>query len=117
LLVHINTLSNSCAQGVGIDYNAALLETAGINSDKLKDFNDNNKDIVAQLLTIHHITHVYMYLTPKQLALQTVRKILTRLCEEAVVVCCHKFFPLYLKPARSDVLMELMVYDETSWKT
>jgi hypothetical protein len=111
------------AHGVGIDYNASLLETAGINADKLKDvniewliynFNDDNEDLVSQLITTHHVTHVFIYLTPKQLALQTVRKILTKLCEGGVVVCCHKFFPLYLKPARRNTLMELVVYDETS---
>jgi hypothetical protein len=123
LLVHINALSGSIAQGVGIDYNASLLETAGINSDKLKDvniewltynFNDDKEDLVAQLIAKHHVTHVFIYLTPKQLALQTVKKILTRFCGEAVVLCCHKFFPLYLEPAKRDTLMELNMYDETS---
>jgi len=51
---------------------------------------------------------------PKQLALQTVRHILTRLCESGVVVCCHKFYPQYLTPARRDIMMDLIVYDQTS---
>jgi hypothetical protein len=125
LLVHINTPSNNTtlAQGIGIDYNASLLKTAGVNSDKLNDvkiewlmynFNDDYEDIVAQLITTHHVTHVFTYLTPKQLALQTVRKILTSLCEGGVVLCCHKFFPLYLTPARRNVLMELVVYDNSN---
>lgn len=78
------------------------------------DFNDDQEDLVDQLITAHHVTHVFIYLTPKQLALPTVRKILTRLCQGSVVVCCHKFFPEYLTPARKDLLMELVVYDETS---
>ncbi|RDI81047.1 hypothetical protein Vi05172_g9011 [Venturia inaequalis] len=110
-------------QGVGIDYNAKLIETAGINSALIKDikidwlvydFNDDKEDLVNQLITAHHVTHVFIYLTPKQLALPTVRSILTRLCAESVVVCCHKFFPEYLTPAGRDELMELVVYDETS---
>jgi hypothetical protein len=124
LLSHINKPSNSnqYAHGIGIDYNASLLKTAGLNShDSLSsfkwliyNFNDDNDDLVSQLLTVHHVTHVFVYLTPKQLALLTLRKILTRLCKGGVVVCCHKFFPNYLVPARKDSLMELCVYDETS---
>jgi hypothetical protein len=124
LLSHINTPSSTIpyANGIGIDYNAALLETAGLNSHNssssfkwlVYNFNEDNDDIVSQLLTTHHVTHVFIYLTPKQLALPTLRKILTRLCEGGVVVCCHKFFPAYLVPARSDLLMELCVYDGTS---
>jgi hypothetical protein len=30
------------------------------------------------------------------------------------VVCCHKFYPEYLTPARRDALMELAVYDKSS---
>ncbi|TID26399.1 hypothetical protein E2P81_ATG00876 [Venturia nashicola] len=125
LLGHINALTenSSVAQGVGIDYNAKLIETAGINSALIKgmtiawlvyDFNDDHEDLVDQLITVHHVTHVFIYLTPKQLALPTVRTILTRLCSNSIVVCCHKFFPEYLTPARRDLLMELAVYDETS---
>jgi hypothetical protein len=125
LLGHINALTSSIsvAHGVGIDYNASLIETAGINSALIKgmniewliyDFNDDQEDLVNQLITTHHVTHVFIYLTPKQLALQTVRKILTRLCGGGVMVCCHKFFPGYLTPARRDLLMELVVYDKTS---
>ena len=125
LLGHINTLTagTSTAHGVGIDYNAELIQNAGIKSElegliNLKwliyDFNDDQEDLVDQLITTHHVTHVFMALVPKQLALQNVRRILTRLCEEGIMVCCYKFQPGYLTPARSDPLMELMVYDETS---
>lgn len=78
------------------------------------DFNEDQEDIVDQLVNTHHVTHVFVYLTPKQLALPTLRKILTSLCRGGVVVCCYKFFPEYLSPARKDLLMELVVYDETS---
>ncbi|QDS71056.1 hypothetical protein FKW77_008646 [Venturia effusa] len=117
------TVDSSIAEGVGIDYNAQLIATAGIKSASIKgmaidwliyDFNADQEDIAHQLLTTHHVTHVFVYLTPKQLALATVRNILTRLCAGEVVVCCHKFFPEYLTPARRDELMELAVYDETS---
>lgn len=106
-----------------MDYNAALLETAGINSNSsissfkwlIYNFNEDNEDLASQLLTLHHVTHVFIYLTPKQLALPTLKKILTTLCRGGVVVCCHKFFPAYLVPARRDLIMELNVYDGTSW--
>lgn len=78
------------------------------------DFNDDQEDLVNQLIATHLVTHVFIYLTPKQLALPTVRRILTRLCAGGLVVCCHKFFPEYLTPARRDLLMELVVFDETS---
>jgi hypothetical protein len=110
------------AHGVGIDYNAELIKTAGINSELegvnarwlIYNFNDDRADLASQLIMTHQVTHVFVYLVPKQLALRTVRGILTRLCESGVVVCCHKFYPGYLTPARRDVLMELVVYDETS---
>ncbi|TVY85111.1 hypothetical protein LSUE1_G000440 [Lachnellula suecica] len=124
LLSHINglTKSISTANGVGIDYNAELINTAGINSKAagvnaewlIYDFNNDLDDLVDQLITTHQVTHVFIYLVPKQLALETVRNILTKLARSGVVLCCHKFFPLYLKPARRDVLMDLVVYDETS---
>jgi hypothetical protein len=78
------------------------------------DFNADLEDIVGQLLTMHKVTHVFVGLVPKQLALPTVRKILTRLCQEGAMVCCYKYHPLYLKAARSDAVMNLMVYDEGS---
>jgi hypothetical protein len=120
LLSYINTPASTTpyAHGIGIDYNASLLETAGLNSHHssssfewvIYNFNDDNDDLVSQLLTVHHVTHVFIYLTPKQLALPTLKRILTRLCEGGVVVCCHKFFPTYLVPLRKDLLMELCVY-------
>ncbi|KAF2421498.1 hypothetical protein EJ08DRAFT_738190 [Tothia fuscella] len=96
LLIHINAPpgSHPLAYGIGIDYDAALIATAGISSSKLKDvnikwlvynFNDDTRDLVTQLTLDHLVTHVFIYLTPKQLALQTVRMILTRLCEGGVV--------------------------------
>jgi hypothetical protein len=108
--------------GVGVDYNAELIKSAGIKSGfkgvdaqwLIYNFNDDQDDLVSQLLTTHQVTHVFIYLVPKQLALQTVRRILTRLCQSGVVVCCYKFHPLYLTPVRHDSLMELVVYDETS---
>jgi hypothetical protein len=111
----------SIANGIGIDYDAELIKTAGINSGLkgvniewlIYDFNDDQLDIVSQLIA-HQITHMFIYLVPKQLAMQTVRRILTRLCESGVILCCHKFFPQYLRPARRDVLMDLVVYDATS---
>jgi hypothetical protein len=120
LLSYINTPSSTTphAHGIGIDYNASLLETADLNSQSssssfkwlIYNFNDDNDDLVSQLLKTHHVTHVFIYLTPKQLALPTLKKILTSLCGRGVVVCCHKFFPTYLVPTRRDQLMELCVY-------
>ncbi|CAG8974367.1 hypothetical protein HYALB_00011299 [Hymenoscyphus albidus] len=125
LLSHINKLNSSdivAANGVGVDYDAALIDDAGLKS-KLEgvdakwlvyDFNADENDIVTQLVTNHLVTHVFIYLTPKQLALPTVRKILTRFCGSKMVVCCYKYFPLYLKPVRRDLVMDLVVFDETS---
>jgi hypothetical protein len=127
LLRHINTpnskrLSRPPATGVGVDYDADLIKTAGIESTRqtlsvdwlVYDFNADLKDIVGQLLDAHNVTHVFVALVPKQLALPAVRKILTGLCERGALVCCYKYHPLYLKAARSDVLMNLVVYDKTS---
>jgi len=125
LLTHINTLKNntSTTHGIGVDYDAALIKSAGIQSDLLEninvqwliyDFNDDQNDLVDQLITTHQVTHIFIYLVPRQLALPTVRNILTRLCESGVIMCCHKFFPQYLTPARSDILMDLAVYDIAS---
>jgi hypothetical protein len=110
---------------VGVDYDAELINTAGIESAKqttdvawlIYDFNADLEDVVSQLLFVHHVTHVFVGLVPKQLALPTVRNILTKLCKGGAQVCCYKYHPLYLKAARSDVLMNLVVYDETSWET
>jgi hypothetical protein len=49
------------------------------------DFNDDREDLVSQLIDGHQVTHVFVYLVPKQLALLTVRAILTRLCGSGVV--------------------------------
>ena len=122
LLDHINETSNSIATGVGIDYDTALIKSAGVASEirgvdsqwLVYDFNDDQDDLVNQLINIHQVTHVFIALVPKQLALLTVRGILTRLCESGVVVCCYKFHPLYLTPVKRDVLMDLVVYDRTS---
>jgi hypothetical protein len=126
LLDHIKalaTVGTPTVHGVGIDYNAELIRNAGIKSKSegllnlkwlVYDFNDDADDLVGQLITTHQVTHVFIALVPKQLALPNVRQILTQLCEKGVVMCCYKFQPRYLTPARSDALMDLMVYDETS---
>lgn len=124
LLGHIKSMTNSVTtvHGVGIDYNAELIKTAGIRSELeglivqwlIYDFNDDQDDLVNQLINIHQVTHVFIALVPKQLALQTVRQIIVRLCESGVVVCCYKYHPDYLRPARQDHLMGLVVYDTTS---
>ncbi|KAJ7146591.1 hypothetical protein C8R44DRAFT_17043 [Mycena epipterygia] len=121
LLSHINsithTTSATAVHGVGIDYNAGLIETAALNAVSAGehvrwltyDFNEDREDLCGQLAR-QHVTHVFVYLVPKQLALGTVRGILTRLCESGVVVCCHKFQPTYLTATRRDTLMDLVVY-------
>jgi hypothetical protein len=132
LLRYINTTSLTAtttsgflcplATGVGIDYDPELIKTAGIESARQKidvdwlvyDFNADLGDIVTQLLHVHSVTHVFVGLVPKQLALSAVKKILTRLCEGGALVCSYKYHPVYLKAARSDALMNLAVYDETS---
>jgi len=116
-------LKSHPAHGIGVDYDAAFIATATTNtaltpltiSWLIYDFNLNANDIVTQLISTHHVTHVFVYLTPKQLELPTVREILTRLCGEGVMVCCHKFFPAYLTASRRDKVMELNVYDGTSY--
>ncbi len=127
LLGHLNHSNNGItelldAHGVGIDYNAELVKTAGINAVVegvtskwlVYDFNEDKDDLFRKLISTYHVTHVFVYLVPKQLALLTIRTILTKLCKTGVVVCCHKFHPTYLIPARLDTLMKLAVYDETS---
>lgn len=120
LLGHLNANpSRPAAQGVGIDYNAALIQTAIINSDLagvsaewlIYDFNEDQDDLVKQLVSINHVTHLFIYLLPKQLALRNVRAILTRLYDSGVVVCCHKYHPDYLTGVRFNKLMELIVYE------
>jgi hypothetical protein len=130
MLRHINTAiptssaNRLATKGVGIDYDAKLIKTAGLESTKhnidvqwiIYDFNADLDDIVNQLLTVHKVTHVFVGLVPRQLALPTLQNILTRLCSGGVTVCCYKYHPLYLKPARSNVLMNLVVYDDSSWR-
>jgi ubiquinone/menaquinone biosynthesis C-methylase UbiE len=125
LLAHINsithTTSTTAVRGVGIDYNAGLIKTATLNAISAGehvqwltyDFNEDLDDLFGQLAR-QHVTHVFVYLVPKQLALQTVRRILTRLCESGVMVCCHKFQPSYLTETRRDTLMDLVVYERAA---
>ncbi|KAF2812871.1 uncharacterized protein BDZ99DRAFT_517180 [Mytilinidion resinicola] len=113
-----NTTTTSAVHGMGIDYNAALIDTANVNAISagvnatwlIYDFNEDQEDLVGQLVA-EGVTHVFTYLVPKQLALKTVRAILTRLCESGVMVCCHKFQPNYLTATRRDTLMDLAVYE------
>jgi hypothetical protein len=92
LLAHISSFTRA-ASGVGIDYSPTLIASAGtqsalqnVNASWLVyDFNEDRDDLVNQLITTHHITHVFVYLVPKQLALFTVREILTKLCGSGVV--------------------------------
>ncbi|CZR52615.1 uncharacterized protein PAC_02492 [Phialocephala subalpina] len=104
--------------GFGIDYNSALIATAASNaitagqtsSWLVYDFNLDENDLFGQTRK-KGVTHVFVYLVPKQLELKSVRALLTRLCENGVVVCCHKFQPGYLAATRSDELMDLVVYE------
>lgn len=83
LLGHINGVlhNTSIAQGVGIDYDAELIKSAGIKSSTggadakwlVYDFNLDVDDLASTLIDVHHVTHVFIYLVPKQLALPTVR--------------------------------------------
>lgn len=124
LLRHLNLPPSlpTAVQGLGIDYNAPLIATATINALDARqvaawlvyDFNADLEDLAAQLER-RGVTHVFVYLVPKQLALPTVRSILERLVEGGVCVCCHKFQPRYLVASRTDALMDLVVYErETS---
>lgn len=91
LLNHLNTDNNTftAVHGVGVDYDAQLIKSAAIRSGSAGqsvqwleyDFNEDLKDLASQLIHVHHITHMFIYLLPKQLELQKVRQILTRLCE------------------------------------
>lgn len=123
LLSHLNNPNSSSPipttiSGFGIDYNASLIATASLNAISASqtanwlvyDFNLDEQDLFAQMGK-RGVTHVFVYLVPKQLALGTVRKLLERLWESGVVVCCHKFQPEYLVAKRTDVLMDLVVYE------
>ena len=107
LLNHLNTdsCSISAVHGVGIDYDAQLIQSAidrscsaGQSVQWLKyDFNEDKSDLASQLLDIYHITHVFIYLLPKQLELDKVRRILTRLCERLAMFklpVAHVYLPL-----------------------
>lgn len=120
LLQHINSKISNPVHGVGIDYNAGLIKTATVNAlsagQSVKwltyDFNEDRDDLSGQLAS-DLVTHVFVYLVPKQLALKTVRRILTRLYESGVIICCHKFQPSYLEATRKDELMNLVVYSQS----
>lgn len=104
--------------GLGVDYNPGLIATATLNAVLahesaqwlVYDFNADEDDLFSQLAA-RGVTHVFVYLVPKQLALATVRGILEKLVRGGVVVCCHKFQPGYLVETRRDVLMDLVVYE------
>jgi len=94
LLAHISLLTPLALPiGLGIDYDSSLIASAGIASTLQKvnaswliyNFNDDREDLVSQLIDGHQVTHVFVYLVPKQLALGTVRRILTSLCGSGVV--------------------------------
>lgn len=124
LLGHVNALSKTfplpllATSGFGVDYNAALIETATLNAVTagvtaqwlVYDFNLDEEDLSSQI-SQKVVSHMFVYLVPKQLALKTVRTLLMRLLESGVVICCHKFQPAYLKATREDVLMDLVVYE------
>lgn len=106
--------------GFGIDYNATLIATATLNaltsnqpsSWLVYDFNLDADNLFSKIQA-KGVTHVFIYLVPKQLELKTVRRLLERLVEEGVCVCCHKFQPAYLEARlrRRDALMDLCVYE------
>ncbi|KUJ13482.1 uncharacterized protein LY89DRAFT_158789 [Mollisia scopiformis] len=119
LLSHLNSpLPLLPVSGFGIDYNASLIATASLNAITAGatahwltyDFNLDEHDLFSQIEN-RRVTHVFVYLVPKQLALNTVRKLLERLWGSGVVICCHKFQPEYLVATRTDILMDLVVYE------
>lgn len=121
LLRHINSNGVTPVHGVGVDYNAELIKTATLNALAegeivewmTYDFNEDEFDLFSQL-ALHCVTHIFVYLVPKQLALKTVRRILTRLYKSGVMVCCHKFQPTYLEATGRDELMDLVVYSQSA---
>lgn len=120
LLQHVNSRVSNPVHGVGIDYNAGLMKTATVNAllagQTVRwltyDFNEDKDDLFSHLAS-YSVTHVFVYLVPKQLALKTVRRILTRLYESGIIICCHKFQPSYLEETRRDELMDLVVYSRS----
>ena len=125
LLNHVNRITNTTIattiNGYGVDYDDKLIRTAGVNAITegqqarwlTYDFNLDEDNLFGTLEKAG-ITHVFVYLVPKQLALKTVRTLLTKLCESGVTICCHKFQPTYLAVTRRDVLMDLVVYAHAS---
>jgi hypothetical protein len=125
LLGHLNSskmhliTQSKVVKGIGVDYDAKLIATATINAVEAEemvdwltyDFNEDQDDLCEQLVR-KGVTHIFVYLVPKQLALKTVRAILTRLWQRGVVVCCHKFQPGYLVATRRDEVMDLVVYEK-----
>ncbi|KAG0651307.1 hypothetical protein D0Z07_1800 [Hyphodiscus hymeniophilus] len=120
LLRHITKTAPLTTSGFGIDYNASLIATATLNAvaagEKahwlVYDFNLDEDDLFTQIGK-EGVTHMFVYLIPKQLALKTVKSLLMRLCESGVMICCHKFQPACLgswKTASND-LMDLVVYE------
>lgn len=110
LLTHVNTdrFSSSASSGLpvhglGIDYCGPLITTASQNCIIAKqnsswlvyDFNLDKDDLLAQLVE-RGVTHLFVYLVPQQLMLETVRGILEGCVEQGIVVCAHKFLPEYL---------------------
>lgn len=122
LLRYVNNVSTAALplRGFGIDYDAALIATATANSMAAKqtaswlvyDFNLDADDLFSKIVAAG-VTHVFVYLVPKQLALGTVRLLLEKLCESGVMICCHKFLPGYLEVTRKDELMSLRVYERS----
>jgi hypothetical protein len=131
LLSHINIPSSSSPsssphnpnpiQGFGVDYNASLIDTAISNSLSLLpptittswlvyDFNLDEDDLFCKLIA-KGVTHVFIYLVPKQLALKTVRTLLEKLCNQGVLLCAHKFQPDYLDVSGRDEVMDLCIYE------
>ena len=121
LLGHVNHLQSKllpAVHGVGVDYDPALIAAgtrdavaAGAAVEWLTyDFNADTEDLVGQLAGMG-VTHVFAYLVPKQLALPTVRAILTRLKAAGVVVCAYRYHPKYLEATRADEVMGLEVYE------
>jgi len=115
LLNHLNTDSCSitAVHGVGVDYDTQLIKSAAVRSASAGqsvqwleyDFNEDLSDLASQLLDIHHVTHVFIYLLPKQLELQKVRQILIRLCERLAKFKLPVYTSKHLPLQRCDCLL------------
>jgi SAM-dependent methyltransferase len=121
LLKHVNSATAfmpAGITGVGVDYSPSLIASAAskatLASQSVKwltyDFNLDESDLASQLLQLG-VTHMFVYLIPKQLTLKTVRGILENLLNSGVVICCYKFLPAYLQAVRVDEVMNLAVYE------